>query len=113
MKALIYESQPNAKRIKFYVPYKAFEWRKRIKSMDTSFYQYHQKLWSIVNTDDNIELLKRIFGESVEMKPYESTKKMPTKQLNETSLNILSLYEQKIILKGYSHHTLKSYKLTI
>ncbi len=113
MKALIYESQPNAKRIKFYVPYKAFEWRKRIKSLDTSFYHYHQKLWSIVNTDVNIELLKRIFGDAVEMKPYECVKKMPTKQLNETSLNILSLYEQKIILKGYSHHTLKSYKAAL
>ena len=92
------------------MPYKAFEWRQKIKSLDTTFYHYHQKLWSIVNTDDNIELLKRIFGEAVEMKPCESTKKMPTKQLNETSLNILSLYEQKIILKGYSHNTLKSYK---
>ena len=110
MKAVIYEGQSNAKRIKFFVPYKAVEWRQKIKALDSSFYHYHQKLWSIVNTKENIDSLKSIFGTHVEIKHFHITKAMPTKQLNEKSIDILNQYEQKIILKGYSHHTLKSYR---
>lgn len=110
MKAIIYEAPPNAKRIKVFVPYHASEWRKHVKSIQTSFFHYHQKLWSVVNTLENLEKLKKIFGTDYECKPYEVNKKMPVKQLSEQSKHLLSQYEQKIVLKGYSRHTLKSYK---
>ena len=59
MKALIYESQSNTKRIKFFVPYKAVEWRQKIKALDSSFYHYHQKLWSILYSSSGINKIFR------------------------------------------------------
>jgi site-specific recombinase XerD len=110
MNAIIYESRSNAKRIKFFIPYKAFEWRNQVKALNGSFYHYPQKLWSIVNTKTNFLKLKEIFGDKFEFKSNNASKPIPTKRLNASSLVLLEQYEQKIILKGYSNHTLKSYR---
>lgn len=110
MKAIIYETRPNAKRIKFHIPYQAKEWRMKVKSLDSSYFHYHQKLWSVINTKDNVGKLKLIFGKDLEIHDQSVQKQMPIKKLNDNSLKTLTLYEQKIILLGYSRHTLKSYK---
>ena len=110
MKAIIYQAQENAKRIKFHIPYQAKAWRKEVKSLNTSFFHYHQKLWSIVNTSENMSRLKAIFGADMEVQSVSTSVRMPIKELSEKSKNILALYEQKIILKGYSPLTLKSYR---
>ena len=113
MKAIIYKVPNNAKRIKFYVPYEAIEWRNKVKCLNTSFFHYHQKLWSVVNTDENMYNLKSIFGSDLEIKYDAVEKQLPTKELSEKSKDVLLLYEQKIILKGYSPHTLKNYKAAL
>ena len=100
----------NAKRIKFYIPYQAKEWRLQVKSLNTSYFHYSQKLWGIVNTEQNMIKLKNVFGDHYEVQTMVTSKKMSSKELNEKSKNILAEYEQKIILKGYSKWTLKSYK---
>lgn len=110
MKAIIYPLNPNAKRIKFFIPFKAYEWRNKVKSLNGSFYHYHQKLWSIVNTEDNLSELKHIFGRNLEIKSLQKSSRFPSKILNESSKSILEQFEQKIILKGYSRHTLKTYR---
>ena len=110
MKAIIFHPPINAKRIKFHVPYQAEEWRIKIKSLNTSYFHYNQKLWSVVNTTQNMESLKLIFGNKMEVQSSTLKKEMPYKTLSEKPLNTLASYEQKIILKGYSPLTLKSYK---
>ena len=62
MKAIIYNARPEAKRIKFYIPYKNYDFRKKIKALNSSFWHPNQKLWSIINTEKNLDLLKEIFG---------------------------------------------------
>ena len=59
MKVVIYKSQSNTKRIKFFVPYKAVEWRQKIKAFDSSFYHYDQKLWSILYSRSSINKIFR------------------------------------------------------
>ena len=110
MNAIIYSCPTNAKRIKFKVPYLAKEWRSRVKALNSSYYHYHQKLWSIVNTKDNLDALKTIFGNQYSIVQSASVSPLPTKKLSESSMEKLALLEQVIVLKGYSHHTRKSYR---
>ena len=76
MNAIIYEPQPNAKRIKFHIPYKAVGWRKVIKQMNGAFYHGEQKLWSLPNTSDNRKSLKELFANKLEIND-ESAKPAP------------------------------------
>lgn len=110
MKAIIYTPLSNAKRIKFYIPYAAKAWREKIKKLNTTFYHPHQKLWSVVNTADNLALLKSVFTSQYEEKSTNRKNPIPNKALKNHSLDILASLEQKLILKAYSPHTVKSYR---
>ena len=110
MNAIIYECQPNAKRIKFHLPYKALEWRTKVKKIPSNWYHGNQKLWSVVNTVENMALLKNIFGNSYSIEHLESSKRLPKFELDESGLLLLNQMEEKLILIGYSHHTRKAYK---
>jgi len=110
MKAIIFECLPHAKRIKFFIPYKAVEWRAQIKQLNSSWYHKPQQLWSIINTIDMMEKLKLIFEGAYEIKKLETRVSLPHKQLKEESLLVLDQLDRKIILKGYSKHTQKNYR---
>jgi integrase/recombinase XerD len=108
--AIIYEPQQNHGRIKVYIPYQAAEFRAKIKQMNTSYYHPTQKLWSVVNTKENVEQLKKLFYPDVKIEKSESKKAIPNKRLSEKSLNELEKYERKLLLKAYSPSTVKTYK---
>ncbi len=110
MKAIIYKDQPTARRIKFYLPPNAKNWRDRIKAIPGRFYHHQQKLWSIANTNENLTLLKQIFGESFEERPLAKTATIPRIELSESMKTELERVHEKIILKAYSHSTWKSYR---
>lgn len=109
-KAIIFTPRSRDQRVKFYIPYDALEWRKRVKMLNSSFYHKQQKLWSIINTKDLIAELKSIFQGHYILKEISSKKQLPNKQLNQKSLSVLAQLEQTIVLKGYSDHTRKDYK---
>ena len=113
MNAIIFESPPRANRIKFNIPYQNMEWRTAIKTLNGTWYHPQQKLWSIINTSQNLEALKKIFGDSYEIKPFEKRVSIPYKKLSQKSLDVLCDFEQKITLKGYSSATLRSYKAAL
>jgi integrase len=113
MQAIIYEPRPNAKRIKFQVPFAAQKWRSRIKEMPSSFFHYQQKLWSIVNTPENMQALISLFGANHDLRKLDSVVAMPHVTLNERAQIALAKYEEKIILKSYSQHTLRNYRQAI
>lgn len=50
---IIYQPLPKASRIKVFIPYFLKEEREQLKQINTSFYHSTQKLWSVVNTEDN------------------------------------------------------------
>ncbi len=110
LKAVIYRAPKNAKRIKVHIPYRAKQWREAFKRLNTTFYHPHQKLWSIVNTSENLARIKRIFGDNYVIEDLKGPATMPKIVLNDASRGILEQIEQKLILKGYSPHTYKAYK---
>jgi site-specific recombinase XerD len=79
--------------------------------MNSSFYHHHQKLWSVINTTENMSRLKEIFGtEGYTIVSESPNHQLPRQELSEDQTNILYTYEQKLVLKSYSQHTIKSYK---
>lgn len=110
MKAIIYNVSPTARRIKFYLPPQANKWRERIKAIPGRFYHRQQKLWSVVNTKENLALLKQIFGTCYQEQNLAKAKEIPKIELSEPMRRELLRVQEKIILKGYSHNTWKSYR---
>jgi len=113
MQAIIFEPQLNSKRIKFHVPYQAIEWRNAIKAMNTSFWHQQQKLWSVVNTAENMKAIKRIFGQNFAVTKGTGPKTIPKKELSAESKEKLLLLERNLVLRGYSQNTLRSYRAEI
>ena len=102
--------ESGAHRIKFFIPPSAKDWRAKIKAIPGRFYHREQKLWSIANTKENQLLLKQTFGKAVEYQTPEKRKALPKVELSEKMKIELSKVQEKIILKGYSHSTWKSYR---
>lgn len=113
MKAIIYEAQSKAGRIKFHLPYKAKEWRAEVKLINSAWWHPDQKLWSVVNTVDNVRRLKEIFGHAYEIKWLEGKKAIPYVELGEAGLKVLEELEQKLMLMAYSIHTVTNYRLSM
>lgn len=108
---IIYHPSPKAQRIKFFIPYSAIEQRETVKRMNTSFYHPNQKLWSVVNTDENFKKLKEILGFGTTLEAREINKPpIPDRKLGPGAKHALENFEQRIILKGYSRNTLKTYR---
>ncbi|QCX37299.1 recombinase XerD [Aureibaculum algae] len=107
---IIYEPLKNAKRIKIFIPYELYEIRKAFKSLNSTYWHPSQKLWSIINTQENMALVKRTFkGDftiSVE-KPFVPIK---TTRLNEKAIDTLLELEKTLVLKHYGQSTINNYK---
>lgn len=106
---VIFKPLPKAGRIKVYIPYSLKDEREKFKKLNTSFYHPTQKLWSLVNTKENWELLQKLYKGKVEIQQAEKKVNAPFKTLNEQSIQALADLEQKLILKAYSPSTVKNY----
>ncbi|MBN7802432.1 tyrosine-type recombinase/integrase [Algoriphagus aestuariicola] len=80
-----------------------------LKKLATSYYHPQQKLWSLVNTKENWELLQRVYRGKFEIKQDEKKVSTPVKALNGQSIQALADLEQKLTLKAYSPSTVKNY----
>lgn len=112
MKVRIYNSSAKSQRIKFHIPYQLTEIRQKVKTLNSSWYHASQKLWSISNTKKAKEKLLDVLGsnwEIIQENPKPKTAKLHV-NLSESSQKALTSLHQKIILKGYSQSTLKTYK---
>lgn len=110
MDITIYEPSSNARRVKIHIPYKALAWRKAFKGIPTRCYHKQQKLWSIRNERSLIEQVKNIAGDRVIIKPADEPEKFVPIPLSEQHQERLRIYEQKLVLKGYSPSTVIHYK---
>lgn len=112
MTATIYHAGAKAKRIKFHIPYSAKAWRNEVKAIHTIFYHKDQKLWSVINRKEVIQQLKNIFQDSYTIiDTYSEKQPFVFEELPEEHLQLLANLEQKIVLKGYSPQTRKSYRI--
>ncbi|MFC4873515.1 tyrosine-type recombinase/integrase [Negadavirga shengliensis] len=100
---------PKASRIKLFIPYAFKDEREQLKRINTGFYHPTQKLWSVVNTTENWELLRRLFKGKSETKQADKKVLIPSKSLNEQSIQALADLKQKLVLKAYSPSTVKNY----
>jgi hypothetical protein len=110
MDIIIYEPMKSAKRIKVALPYEMVAERVLLKAMATRYYHKEQRLWSVMNTVENMNMLKKMFAGKYKMEQTQQKAIMPTFELNETSEAALCMLEQKLMLKAYSENTIKTYK---
>lgn len=106
----IYKPLPKSKRVKVYIPYKMKDERERFKQLNTSFYHPTQKLWSIVNTEENKTELKRLFKGKIVVKELDATPVQPNVILSEKSQIELDKNYQKLVIKGLSTNTINTYQ---
>lgn len=110
MQPTIYQPLKEAKRIKIFIPYDMTKTREALKKMDSSFWHPHQKLWSVVNTAQNFELLKRICGKNHIIKKDIRFTPVPSVALSEQALDALFELEKALVLKQYSKSSIQVYK---
>ncbi|MFK8046661.1 MAG: tyrosine-type recombinase/integrase [Crocinitomicaceae bacterium] len=108
-KARIFKASSSEGRVKFLVPFSQSAWRQKVKALSTSWYHPSQKLWSIANRPELYADLLAIFSGQVEIVDRQVKKPVIKRKLTDAEAEVLAAYEQKIILKGYSHNTLKNY----
>lgn len=106
----IYQPLKEAKRIKVFIPYDMVAMRQALKKMNTSFWHPHQKLWSVVNTHQNFEQLKKICGEHCNIEKDIRFTPIPNVALTEPALEALFELEKALVLKQYGHSSIQIYK---
>ncbi len=109
-KPIIYIPVKNAKRIKLFIPYELKEIREQIKAINTSFWHPNQKLWSVINTDENMLIIKRILQNNYIEQKEERFIDVKKRALNQTAIEALFSLEKILTLKHYSQSTISNYK---
>ncbi|HLS30363.1 MAG TPA: tyrosine-type recombinase/integrase [Flavobacteriaceae bacterium] len=106
----MYLPRPNAGRVKFYIPYQMKTQREAFKKLNTSFYHPSQKLWSIVNTKENITKIKELFGKHLIEENWKSTPVIPQVTISKKMQKALDINHQTMVLKGFSTSTINTYQ---
>lgn len=107
---IMYIPQVQAGRIKFFIPYKMERERAAFKKLDSSFYHYHQKLWSVVNTAENIKKIQLLFGDKLIKQATQGSLVIPQVAISESVQAELDKNYQKMILKSFSQATIRNYQ---
>jgi len=110
MQPIIYEPLKEAKRIKIFIPYDMFVVRETLKKMDSSFWHPQQKLWSVINTDENFESLKKLCSGNYRIEKDVRFTPIPSVELNPNALESLFELEKALVLKQYSASSIQVYK---
>lgn len=106
----IYLPAKNARRIKFRIPYNFTQLRVKIKQINSSFWHPNQKLWSVINTAENLEILKLICGKDTILTKGKTPTPLPEVILSQTQIDALYNLEKTLILKRYGLSTIRTYK---
>ncbi len=110
MTPIIYDCLPNARRIKVYIPYLMKEVREQFKKIDSTYWHPNQKLWSVINTSENLELIKFVFGNNYVTNPLILPKKIVISKLNKQAVSALNELEKVLVIKRFSVSTVRSYR---
>ena len=107
---VIQHPKPKSQRIKLFIPYEWKDERIAFKKLNSSFYHPQQKQWSIINTAENMSILKKMFIGKFKIIENEITPTQPTFNLDEQGQEALNQLVQKLTLKAYSTNTIKNYQ---
>lgn len=108
---IIYKPPSKSQRFKIFIPYALKAEREWIKQVNGSFYHYHQKLWSVENTSENKKLIARKFKGKFDIQNTDNEHPISQTKihLTEKVIEVMTLCEQKFVLKSFSQSTIKSY----
>ena len=107
---VLYQPLKNAKRIKLFIPYERHELRASFKKLNSSYWHPHQKLWSILNTKENMYLIKTLFKDNLIIEHENPSKPVHTVKLNEQGMDALLKLEKTMVLKHYGASSIRTYK---
>ncbi len=107
---ILYTPRANAGRIKLKIPYELKAEREAFKKLNGTFYHFNQKLWSIVNTQENLKKVQHLFGSKLVIENEVTPTKMPQFSPSEKTQKELDRNHQKMVLKGFSTSTIRSYQ---
>lgn len=107
---IIFKPQLKAQRIKVFIPYDMFAYRVAIKEMNSSYWHPVQKLWSVVNTAENMEKLQQIFKDMYRFSELVPSSTMKTRELTPECEQALYDLEKTLTLKSYGQSTINNYK---
>ena len=110
MKAQIKKPYSKATRIQFKIPIYALHWREEIKKIRGYYWHTNQKMWSVPNSRENLKTLTSLFKGDFQLLDHIPMSKIPKVNLNESNKLILDKVYKKLVLGGYSQHTLRTYK---
>lgn len=110
---VLYTPRPRATRIKLYIPYHFHKARVTIKKLDSSFYHPQQQLWSLLNTPKNLQLIKDLFKENLEVKDPHQPPCLPKITPSPKVEEALTQNRQKMVLKGFSASTIRTYQSSL
>lgn len=110
---IMFWPKATAGRVKFYIPYSMHKERELFKQLNTSFYHPHQRLWSIVNTEPYLSKARAIFGSHLVTETLVPTRALPTPSLSPKMEEALNKNHQKMILKGFSPATVRTYQAAL
>lgn len=107
---IMYRPQPHAGRVKFFIPYHLKKEREAFKKINTSFWHPVQKLWSVVNSKENLEQARAIFGDSLKTEALVQQPRIPEVEIDPKMQEALDANHQKMVLKGFSRSTINIYQ---
>lgn len=110
---IMYQPHPKAGRVKFSIPYLMKKEREAFKRINTSFWHPVQKMWSLVNTRENIEKAKAIFGNALQIQELTHIPVVPDIEINSKIQEALDVNEQKMVLKDFSTSTIRTYQMEL
>lgn len=106
---LMYKPHPKARRLQFSIPYhQKSDWQ-AIKNLPTSFYNRTQRLWSLANTKQNLQQVKQLFGNRLQIQVTLTHAKIPRIEASKKVQLELDRNHQTMVLKGFSESTIKTY----
>ena len=110
---IMYRPLANAGRVKFFIPYPLKEKREAFKKINNTFYHPAQKLWSISNTPSSLALAKKVFGDLLKVEELKPIPKIPKVVFSDKIQLELDRNHQKMVLKGFSISTIRSYNYAL
>lgn len=110
---IMFAAPKNAGRVKFYIPYLVEEQRLAFKNLNGSFYHPNQRLWSIPNTPEHLNQVKKLFGNKLTIQKSQKYPEIPEVVISEKIQQELDRNYQKLKLKSYSDSTIRTYQTNL
>lgn len=113
--------QASAAWLKAYVPYERKDWIQKMKTIPDRWWAKRDKCWMLPNNDRTIHLLKKFFGDDLQLDitngksistpgQLRTSEKKVSPLLSSNQHLAITALEERLMLERKSHYTIKAYK---